>query len=95
MLNRKYARRQVIPGSDHTPPDSTSSSSRYSSQSRPLPIPPRISRTPPIRIRTSPTVTEARQCQWRREFLEEEFPEEPLEGTRENPIIIEWTSFEN
>ena len=58
MLNRKYAHRQVIPGSDHTPPDSSSSSS-HSSQSRPLPIPPRLSRTPPIRIRTSPTVTEA------------------------------------
>ena len=95
MLNRKYACRQVIPGSDHTPPDSSSSSSHHSSQSRPLPIPPRLSRTPPLRIRTSPTVTEARRHQWRREFLEEEFPEEPLEGTRKNPIIIKWTSFEN
>ena len=95
MLNQKYARRQVIPGSDHTPPDSSSSSSCHSSQSRPLPIPPCLSRTPPIHIHTSPTVTEARRCQWRREFLEEEFLEEPLEGTRENPIIIEWTSFEN
>ena len=96
MLNQKYARRQVVPGSDHTPPDSSSSSSsRQSSQSRPLPIPPRLSRTPPIRVCTSPTVTEARRRQWRWEFLEEEFPEEPLEGTRENPIIIEWTSFEN
>ena len=63
MLNRKYARRQVIPGSDHTPPDSTTSFSRHSSQSRPLPIPPRLSRTPPICIRTSPTVTEARRRQ--------------------------------
>ena len=95
MLNRKYARQQVIPGSDHTPPDSSSSSSHHSSQSQSLPIPPQLSRTPPIRIHTSPTVTEARRRQWRREFLEEEFPEEPLEGTRENPIIIEWTSFEN
>ena len=95
MLNQKYAHQQVIPGSDHTPPDSTSSSSRHSFQSRALPIPPRLSRTPPIRIRTSPTVTEARRRQWRREFLEEEFPEEPLEGTCKNPIIIEWTSFEN
>ena len=94
MLNRKYARQQVVPGSDHTPPDSTSSSS-HSSQSRPLPIPPHLSRTPPIRICTSPTVTEARRRQWRREFLEEELPEEPLEGTRENPIIIKWTSFKN
>ena len=95
MLNRRYAHRQVILGSDHTPPDSTTSSFSRFSQSRPLPIPPQISRTPPIHIQTSPTVTEARQRQWRREFLEEEFPEEPLEGTRENPIIIEWTSFEN
>ena len=96
MLNRKYARQQVIPGSDHTPPDSSSSSSsRHSSQSRPLPIPPCLSWTPPIRIRTSLTDTEAQQCQWRREFLEEEFPEEQLEGTHEIPIIIEWTSFKN
>ena len=50
MLNQKYNRRQVIPGSDHTPPDSTTSSSSHSSQSQPLPIPPRISQTPPIRI---------------------------------------------
>ena len=95
MLNRKYAHWQVIPGSDHTPPDSSSSSSRHSSQSQPLSIPPRLSRTPPIRVRTLPTVTEARRCQWRWEFLEEEFPEEPLEGTCKNPIIIEWTSFKN
>ena len=96
MLNQKYACRQVIPGSDHTPPDSSSSSSsRHSSQSRPLPIPPRLTHTPPIHIRTLPTVTEARRRQWRQEFLKEEFPEEPLEGTRENPIIIKWTSFEN
>ena len=59
MLNRKYARRQVIPGSDHTPPDSSPSSSRHSSQSQPLPIPPRLSQTPPICIRTLPTVTKA------------------------------------
>ena len=95
MLNRRYARQQVVPGSDHTPPDPTTSSSSRSSQSRPLPIPPHLSRTPPICICTLPTVTEARRCQWRREFLKEEFPEEPLEGTHENPIIIEWTSFEN
>ena len=92
MLNHRYARQQVVPGSNHTPPDS-SSSSRHSSQSRPLPIPPRLSRPPPIRIHTSPTVTEARRRQWRREFLKEEFPEEPLEGTRENPIIVETTDF--
>ena len=60
MLNRRYAHRQVIPGSDHTPPDSTTSSSTRSSQSRPLPIPTCLSRTPPIHIRTLPTVTEAR-----------------------------------
>ena len=95
MLNRKYNRWQVIPGSNHTPPDSTTSSSSHSSQTRPLPIPPCISQTPPIHIQTSLTVTEAQQRQWRWEFLEEEFPEEPLEGTQENPIIIEWTSFEN
>ena len=59
MLNRRYARQQVVPGSDHTPPDSSSSSSRHSSPSRPLPIPPRLSRPPPICICTSPTVTEA------------------------------------
>ena len=93
MLNRRYARQQVVPGSDHTPPDSSSSSSRQSSQSRPLPIPLQVSRPPPIRIRTSPTVTEARRHQWRREFLEEEFPEDLLEGTRENPIIVETTDF--
>ena len=95
MLNWWYNRRQVIPRLDHTSPDSSSSSSTHSSQSRPLPIPPRVSQTPPIRIRTSPTVTEAQRCQWRWEFLEEELPEEPLEGTQENPIIIEWTSFKN
>ena len=33
MLNRRYARRQVIPGSDHTPPDSTTSSSSRPSHS--------------------------------------------------------------
>ena len=87
MLNQKYNCRQVIPGSDHTPPDSTTSSSSHSSQSRPLPIPPHVSWTPPICIQTSPTVTEAQRRQWRWEF-----PEEPLEGTQENPIIIEWTS---
>ena len=92
MLNRKYTRQQVLPGSDHTPPDS-SSSSRHSSQLRLLPIPPRLSQPPPIRIRTSPTVTEARRRQWRREFLEEEFSEDSLEGTRENPIIVESTDF--
>ena len=93
MLNRRNAHQQVVPGSDHTPPDSSSSSSQHSSQSRPLPIPLRVSRPPPIHIRTSPTVTEARRRQWRREFLEEEFPEDPLEGTRENPIIVETTDF--
>ena len=95
MLNQRYARQQVAPGSDHTPPDSSSSSSCHSSQSRPLPIPLRLSRPPPICIRTSPTVTEARRRQWRREFLEEEFPEDPLEGTRENPIIVESMDFGN
>ena len=89
MLNQWYAHPQVVPGSDHTPPDAFSNSS----QSWPLPIPPQTSCTPPIRIWTSPTVTKAQWCQWRQEFLEEEFPEEPLEGTRENPIIVEWTSF--
>ena len=93
MLEQKYARQQVTPGSDHTPPDTSSSSSRQSSQSRTLPKLPRFSRTPPIRIRTSPTITEARRRQWRREFLEAEFPEDPLEGTRENPIIVETTDF--
>ena len=93
MLNRRYARQQVVPGSDHTPPDSSSSSSQHSSQSRPLPIPQQVSRPPPIHIRTSPTVTEARRRQWRREFLEEEFSEDPLKGTRENPIIVETTDF--
>ena len=93
MLEQKYARQQVIPRSDHTPPDSSSSSSRQSSQSRPLPKLPRFSRTPPIRIRTSLTITEACWCQWRREFLKEEFPEDPLKGTRENPIIVETTDF--
>ena len=93
MLEQRYARQQVVPGSDHTPPDTSSSSSRQSSQSQPLPKLPRFSRTPPIRIRTSPTITEARRCQWRREFLEEEFPEDPLKGTRENPIIVETTDF--
>ena len=82
MLNQWYAHPQVVPGSDHTPPDAFSNSS----QSWPLPIPPWTSRTPPIHIWTSPTVTEAWRCQWRRE---------PLEGTRENSIIVEWTSFEN
>ena len=91
MLNRQYAHPQVVPGSDHTPLDSSSNSS----QLWPLPILPRTSCTPPIHIQTSPTATEARQLQWRQEFLEEEFPEEPLEGTWENPIIIKWTSFEN
>ena len=81
MLEQKYTCQQVIPRSDHTPPDTSSSSSRRSSQSRPLPKLPRFSRTPPIRIRTSPTITEAHRRQWRREFLEEEFPEDPLEGT--------------
>ena len=99
MLEQKYARQQVIPGSDHTPPDSSlsqsrqSSQERQSSQTRPLPKLPRLARTPPSRMRTSPTVTEARRRQWRREFLETEFPEEPLEGTRENPIIVETTDF--
>ena len=93
MLEQKYAHQQVIPGSDHTPPDTSSPSSRQSSQSQPLPKLPQFSRTPPLRIRTSPTITEARRCQWRREFLEEEFPEDPLEGTRENPIIVETTDF--
>ena len=95
MLNWQYNWQQFIPRSDHTPPDSSSSPSTHSSQSWPLPLPPRMSQTPPIHIQTSPTVTEAWWCQWRWEFLEEEFPEEPLEGTRENPIIVEWTSFEN
>ena len=92
MLNRKYTRQQVVPGSDHTPPDSSSSSCQ-SSHSRPLPIPLCLSWPPPIRIRTSPTVTEARRHQWRREFLKEEFPEDPLEGTCENPIIVKSTDF--
>ena len=30
-----------------------------------------------------------------KKFLEEEFPEDPLSGTQENPIIIEWSSFEH
>ena len=93
MLEQRYAQQQVVPGSDHTPPDSSSPSSRQSSQSRPLPKLPRYPRTPPIPIRTSPTITEARRRQWRREFLKEEFPEDPLEGTRENPIIVETTDF--
>ena len=93
MLEQKYAHQQVIPGSDHTPPDTSSSSSQHSSQSWPLPKLPRFSQTPPIRIRTSPTITEARRRQWRREFLEKEFPEDPLEGTRENPIIVKTTDF--
>ena len=95
MLNQRYNHRQVIPRSDHTPPNSTTSSSTHSSQSWPLPIPPCISWTPPIRIQMSPTVTEARQHQWRWEFFFKEFPEEPLKGTWENPIIVKWTSFEN
>ena len=93
MLEQKYACQQVVPGSDHTPPDSSSSSTRQSSQSQPLPKLPRYPRTPPIPIHTSPTITEARRRQWRREFLEEEFPEDPLEGTQENPIIVETTDF--
>ena len=95
MLNQRYNQQQVIPRSDHTPPDSLSSPSTCSSQSRPLPIPPWVSRTPSIHIWMLPMVTEARRHQWRWEFLEEEFPEEPLEGTQENSIIIKWTSFEN
>ena len=93
MLEQKYARQQVVPGSDHTPPDTSSSSSRQSSQPRPLPKLPRFSHTPPIHIRTSPTITEARRRQWRREFLKEEFPEDLLEGTQENLIIVETTDF--
>ena len=91
MLNWWYNHPQIVPGSDHTPPDSSTDSS----QSWPLPIPPWLSHAPPIHIQTLPTITEAWWHQWRQEFLEEEFPEDPLEGTRENPIIIEWTSFEN
>ena len=92
VLNRQYAHQQVTPGSDHTPPDSSTNSS----QSKPLPIPPWLSHTPPVHIRTSPTVTEAWLHQWRRELLEEEFPEDPLEGTWENcqgtpnPISAPW-----
>ena len=93
MLEQKYARQQVTPESDHTPPDTSSSSSQQSSSIRPLPKLPRFSRTPPICIHTSPTITEAHRRQWRREFLESEFPEDPLEGTRENPIIVEATDF--
>ena len=56
---------QVIPGSDHTPPDSSPSPSSHSSQSWPLPILPRVSQTPPIHIWISPTVTKA----WCYEFF--------------------------
>ena len=65
MLNRQDNQWQVIPRSDHTPPDSSPSPSSHSSQSWPLPIPPRVSQAPPICIQTSPTVTKAWWCQWR------------------------------
>ena len=64
---------------------------------RPLPVPPPRRRllTPHIPIRTSPTVTEACRQQWRREFLWEEYPKDPVEGSQENPIMINVSDFEN
>ena len=79
-----------------SPYRSNYSPSSFSSQ-RPLPIPPPRWRspTPIIPIRTSPTVTEARRWQWRRDFLWEDFPEDPIEGSRENPIVIDVSDFED
>ena len=65
IFNRHYRHWWVIPGSDHTPPDSSTNSS----QSRALPIPPQQTSMPPIWIWTSPTVTKAQQWQWRKNSL--------------------------
>ena len=83
--------------SGHSSPYRSNYSSTSLSSQRPLPVPPprRRSQTPIIPIRTSPTITEARRRQWRRDFLREEFPEDPVEGSREKPIVIDVSDFED
>ena len=63
----------------------------------PLPIPPpsQQSPTPHIPIQTSPTITKTCWCQWRRDFLCEEFPEDPVKGSQENPIMIDVSDFKD
>ena len=79
-----------------SPYHSDNMSSSYSSP-QPLPIPPPLqqSPTPCIPIQTSPTITEVPQWQWRWDFLHEEFPEDPVEGSCENPIVIDVSDFED
>ena len=83
--------------SKHSSPYRSNYSPSFFSSQRPLPIPPprQRSSTPIIPIRTSPMVIEARRRQRRRDFLREEFPEDPVEGSRENPIVIDVSDFED
>ena len=73
MLNQWDAHQRVIPGSDHTPPDSSSNSSQ-----RPLPIPPQLSHTPPIHIQTSPIVTESTTMSMETGFPWRGIPRRPI-----------------
>ena len=61
----------------------------------PIPLPLQQSPTPYIPVWTSPTITEAHQRQLRHDFLREEFPEDPIKGSRENPIVIDVSDFED
>ena len=80
-----------------TPYHFSGTSTSSSNSSQPLPIPPPLIQrpTPHIPIQTSPTVTEAWHQQWRQDFLHEELPEDSVEGSQENPIVIDITDFED
>ena len=75
---------------------SNNTSSSYSSpQPLPISLPLQQSPNPHISIHTLPTITKACQRQWRQDFLWEEFPEDPVKGSHENPIVIDVSDFED
>jgi hypothetical protein len=56
-------------------------SSSSSKSSKPLP-------SPPIKFRTSPTITEFERRRWRKEYLTQEFSDYVESGSKSNPIEI-------
>ena len=83
--------------SQYSSPYHSNTSSSFFSSPRPLPIPPPLQQSPTqhIPVCTSPTITEACWCRWRHDFLHEEFPEDPVKGSWEKPIVINVSDFED